>query len=262
MKIDILNNGKQCILYPSEIDGYNREFVTELKPLPVIPEGLKKFLKEKTGKVPITKTYSEILKEDIQTENFHADVIQEGNRNNFMIRLGGILKKELNLGQVCYTLDIINRHFCKPSLDPKDFRNLINQIDKYVTNDLTDTTSKVIAYLKLVGEATGRDIQEVLGEKKEIVDKVLAYLMREGLVLRKNRMYIAVKKADWKDTFPDLFPKVPFKVPYFDDVAHFNYGDLIRGAAQMMIKFLEEFFNDKEIKGICRQGYKIMRLKI
>jgi len=227
MKIDILNNGKQCILYPSEIDGYFRQFVTDLKPIPKMPSALKDYIKEKTGKNPVTKTFSEILKEDIQTENFHSDVIQEGNRNNFMIRLGGILKKELNLGQVCYTLDIINRHFCKPSLDPREFRNLVNQIDKYVSNDLNDTTSKVLAYLKLVGEATGRDIQEVLGEKKEIVDKVLAHLMREGLVLRKNRMYIAVKRADWKNEFPTLSPEVPFKVPYFNDVAHFNYGDMI-----------------------------------
>lgn len=254
MKIDILNNGKQCILYPSEIDGYFRQFVTDLKPITKMPPALRDYIKEKTGKNPVTKTFSEILKEDIQTENFHSDVIQEGNRNNFMIRLGGILKKELNLGQVCYTLDIINRHFCKPSLDPREFRNLINQIDKYVSNDLNDTTSKVLAYLKLVGEATGRDIQEVLGEKKEIVDKVLAHLMREGLVLRKNRMYIAVKRADWQQEFPTLSPEVPFKVPYFNDVAHFNYGDMILLGGRSKVGKTTQAMNI--IKRFVAQGVK------
>jgi len=38
-------------------------------------------------------------------------------------------------------------------------------------------------------------------------------------------------------------------------------GDLKRGIAKILIKFLEYGFTQSEIKGIMRQGYKIQRLK-
>lgn len=226
LKIDILNNGKQCVLYPSEVEGYKRAFTSELKIIKM-PEAVKEFIKKRVGKNPLPRSNSEILREDIKTCNFNYDVIKEGNRNNFMIRLGGILRKEMNLSQVSYALDVINKHFCNPPLNERDFKALIGQIDKYVTNDLSDATTKVGNYLKLVGEATSKDIQEVLGEKKVIVDKILAYLMKENLVVRKGRLYQAIKKVEWLDTFPIFNPEVKFKVPYFHDKAHFNFGDMI-----------------------------------
>jgi hypothetical protein len=36
-------------------------------------------------------------------------------------------------------------------------------------------------------------------------------------------------------------------------------GDLKRGIAKIIIKFLEQDFSSDEVKGIMRQGYKIMR---
>lgn len=226
LKIDILNDGKQCILYPSVIDAYKREFITPLR-IEKMSEDLKQFIKQRTGKVPLTRSFSEIAKEDIDTENFNMDIIPEGSRNSFMIRMGGILRKELNLNQTGYALDIVNKHFCKPSLEPKEFRAILDQLNKYVSSDLNDISAKVLKYLKIMEEATGKDVQEVTGEKKEIVDKCLAFLMREGYVIRKHRMYHAIKKAEWKEDFPVNSPEVNFKMPYFGDIAHFNYGDMI-----------------------------------
>jgi len=39
----------------------------------------------------------------------------------------------------------------------------------------------------------------------------------------------------------------------------FSDGDLKRAVAKLMLKFLDPFFTNEELKGICRQGYKIMR---
>lgn len=36
-------------------------------------------------------------------------------------------------------------------------------------------------------------------------------------------------------------------------------GDLKRGAARIIIRFLKDYFTEEEIKGIMRQGYKIQR---
>ena len=38
-------------------------------------------------------------------------------------------------------------------------------------------------------------------------------------------------------------------------------GDVKRGAARVLIRLLENFYSNQEIKGIFRQGYKIMRTK-
>lgn len=42
----------------------------------------------------------------------------------------------------------------------------------------------------------------------------------------------------------------------------YNDGDFKRGVAKVLIKFLEPMFIETEIRGIMRQGYKIMRRKI
>jgi len=39
----------------------------------------------------------------------------------------------------------------------------------------------------------------------------------------------------------------------------FTDGDFKRGIARMLIKFLEPELSNEEIKGVMRQGYKIMR---
>jgi hypothetical protein len=226
MKIDILNNGKQCVIFPSEVKGHKRVFVGDLK-IEKMPNELKEFLKSKIGKAPINKTLSEQLQEDIKTENFKSDIIPEGSRNVFMIRLGGILRKELNLSQVGYVLDIMNKNFCKPSLQPKEFRALLNQLDKYTDVDLNETSLKILHYLKLIEQATSKDIQEITGEKKVVVDKILATLLKEGLILRRGRFYHSIKKADWSDRFPAMSATLPFKVPYFNDVGHFNWADML-----------------------------------
>lgn len=253
LKIDILNNGKQCILYPSLIDNYRREFISPLKINKMSPD-LKKFIKERMGKNPLTKTYSEITKENIDTENFNLEVIPEGSRNSFMIQLGGILRKELNLQQTVYTLDIINKHFCKPSLSAREFRAILDQTSKYASNDLNTLSSKILKYLKIVEEATGRDIQEVVGEKKEEIDKVLSFLIKEGYIVRKRRMYYIIKKAEWLDTFPKLDNEVTFKMPYFHDIAHFNYGDMVLLAGQS--KTGKTTISMNIVKDFINQGIK------
>ena len=86
---------------------------------------------------------------------------------------------------------------------------------------------KILHYLKIVEEATSRDIKEVIGEKKEIIDECLSHLIREGYVTKIRSVYHVIKKANWKDTFLNFSVRIPFKMPYFYDIAHFNWCDML-----------------------------------
>ena len=61
--------------------------------------------------VPL-KSFSEKLKEDIQTENFNLNLLNEGERNVSLLKLGGLPRKELNVNQTERVLSILNRHIC------------------------------------------------------------------------------------------------------------------------------------------------------
>ena len=117
LTVDIENDGGQVVLYPSVVEGNKRNFkaMTEIS---VMPKELKRLLKNKSKR----KTSYDSVVEGELPEKLDIDNLEPGNRNNTLIQLGGILRKELNLGQTEYVLKLFNHHFCEPSLPNKDIR--------------------------------------------------------------------------------------------------------------------------------------------
>lgn len=232
LKTDILNDGKQAVVFPSIIEGSIREI--QLNEILEMPKELLALLKSKVS-VPV-KTFSEKIIEEIKLgtinpEELNLRQVEEGNRNSFIIKFGGILRKEMNLAQTTYTLDLINKFFCKPPLDHREFDAIINSLDKYISFDGTELALKILNYLKIVEEANSMDIREALGEKtaegKQRMEKAIAYLIKEGFVYKKRRAFHLIKKAEWKDTFFEESSTIDFKMPYLDNVAVFRNGDMI-----------------------------------
>ena len=236
MKVDILNDGKQFVAFPSVIDNIRRRITNPAVPISKMSPELVKFIQART--TPLQKTFSEKVKEDIALNDF-SDVnispVEEGSRTNFLIKMGGTLRKQLNISETEYVLRLLNGRFCKPYLPEREFRNIINSIDRYVTFDDQELAHKILVYLKIVEEATSRDVKEALGEGKEQIDKGLAFLLREGYVVRKRRMFVVVKHVEWKDTFQEDGSHITFDMPYFKDVAHFRNGDMILIGGQQKV---------------------------
>jgi hypothetical protein len=228
LKVDIETTGGQCVIYPSIIDGFQRELIID--DIAEFPEELLTYLQSKIT-TPALKTNSEQLSEDINSEDFNLGVIEEGNRNGSLIRLGGILRKELNLTQVGFALNIVNRLYCKPPLPLRELDTVIGSLEKYVTFSETDLALKILNWLKIVEEASSRDIKEGLGETstsaKQRVDKALKYLIKEGFVFKKRREFHLIKKAEWKTELIDVGKKINFIMPYFEDRAIFRDGDML-----------------------------------
>jgi hypothetical protein len=85
------------------------------------------------------------------------------------------------------------------------------------------------------------------GEDKMRIDKVLHYLVKEQYILKRGRGYCIIKKLDWKDDLLEIGKPIDFKMPYFDDIACFNYGDLVligsknkRGKTSIAINMIKE----------------------
>ena len=232
LKIDIENNGGQVVVPPSTIEGIKRKLnMVDVQPM---PKELKELLLSKIKSRPKIETETEKQSVDFGElpANLDFSKIPEGSRHHALMHLGGICRKELNMSQTKHVMTLLNRHFVKPPLNYKDFESLIDQLSKYMGFDEKDLAGKIIEYLKVVEDGTAKDIRDALGfkglgEEKARVDKAISYLVKEGYLIKKRRMYHIIKKAEWKDTFPKLDNKVHFDVPYFNESAVFNWGDMV-----------------------------------
>ncbi len=229
LKIDIENDGGQVVLYPSRIKDKPRIITKYVKPTKM-PKKLKEYLQKKLT-VP-RKTKSEKISEDIVTEDFNLALLGEGQRNSSLVRIGGILRKELNQKQTEYVVHMLNKILCKNPLNIREVRAMVNSLERYTKFDEQELAHKVLDYLKSVEEANRTEVAMAVvntnrGEEKKRVDKALQYLVKEGHVLKLGRSYAVVQKADWKECLIEIGKPIDFKMPYFSDVACFNYGDMI-----------------------------------
>lgn len=228
LKIDIENDGGQVIAPPSKVDGKERKI--ELYEIQKMPEELKKFLLEQTRDKshlrPIAPARADDVKFDVDEVKFDG-MLSEGNRHHNFMKFGGLLRRKMPLSQVGYTLNMINTHLTDPPLTTQELQNVIYSIDKYTVFDEKELAYQVLDYIDKVEEATARDVKEALEYKKEQIDTALAFLVKEGFVVRKRRFFKAIKKMQWREEFMDDASKIPYKMPYFDDCAIFRQGDLI-----------------------------------
>ena len=263
LKIDLENNGGQVVLYPSIVEGVGRKFLNS-EDVTKMPEALKKLLLSKID-LPNLKTNSEKIIEDIKTGDFKIKPEDfklknnnlEGVCNSSFIKLGGILRKELNLRQTEFVLNLLNNHLLEDPMEQKAIRAMIRELEKYTIFDEQELALKVLQYMRDAEDATRNDVVLAVmgtnrGEEKKRIDKILNYLVREGYLIKRGRSYHIVKKVEWEDNLIDIGRPINFKCPYFDDIAHFNWGDLIligslteKGKTHMAINI---------VKRLVRQG--------
>ena len=236
LKIDIETTGGQVVVNPSLVKGIERKIF--LNPIIEIPKELKKYLLDKIT-VP-RQTDSEKIKADIQTEDFKIDPTKFALKNNDLdgccntefIKLGGILRKQLNIKNTGYVLHVLNKHMLENPMPSKNITAMLNELSYYSQFDEQELAHEIVEYLKDVDEANRTEIAMAIvganrGEDKKRVDKALKYLVKEKYITKNGSRYGILKKVEWKESLIETGKVVDFKMPYFYDVANFNFGDLI-----------------------------------
>lgn len=236
LKIDIETTGGQVVIFPSLVKGIERKIF--LNPIIEIPKELKKLLLDKIT-VP-RQTDSEKIKEDIQTEDFKINPKDlalknnnlEGCCNSSFIKLGGILRKQLNIKNTGYVLHVLNKHLLENPMPSKNITAMLNELSYYSKFDEQELAHKILEHLKETDEMSRTEMAMTIvgtnrGEDKKRVDKALQYLVREGYIIKKGSRYSILKKVEWKETLLETGKSIDFKMPYFSNVANFNFGDLL-----------------------------------
>ena len=255
-KIDLETTGGQVVIEPSFTDNKSRNFL-ELKDPIKMPDELKKFLLEKVT-VP-RKTNSEIIKEDITTEDFKLELFPEGTRNSSLIKLGGIIRKFLNIKQTEKVLQVLNNHNVR-SGDYREIQAMVGQLDKYIVFDEQELAHEILEHVREVKEVTKSDLELGIigdwtkGEAKKRFNKAIQYLIAEERIIQRGKKIKAVLELDWTDTLLDEGTPVDFKVPYFHDYAYFCKGDIIIIGSQK--KYGKTHLAMNFVKRLVAQGIK------
>jgi hypothetical protein len=245
LKIELFNgNSSKIVVFPSKVDDYVRRFNFNIKEhynviIPEMPQELKDYLltnikanetkssssSEKNDNLDV-KLDEEAINED-WIKTYKENLIKDGNRSNTLTSIGGIFRQEFSINDTTKILNIINHRLCEKPLNSRELATLSKSLEKYTGSDIKENATKTLKYLKIVEEASARDVKEALGFPKVVVDKCLAYLQREEYIIKKKQYFRLVKKIQWRTEFANDGKPITYNTPYFHHVARIRSGDLI-----------------------------------
>lgn len=217
------DGGFQTVIYPSVVEDKERKW-NDKEPIKM-PSELKQWLLErlvvKEAPKEVLQTSTESLLADLKVQGL------EGKCNSSFVKLGGLLRKQLNLTQTEYTLNLLNDLLLDNPMQKKDIKGMMKELSKYSSADYNVLTKQILEYLVKHNECSARDLQDVLKAEKKDIMEVLAQLMLDNRVYKQRTMYKVIMKPDWKTEFMQESKVLEYNVPYFHDAATFRRGDMI-----------------------------------
>lgn len=217
------DGGFQTVIYPSVVEGKERTWNGK-EPIQM-PEDLKQWLLDrvviKDEPKEVLLTSSETILEDLKVQGL------DGKCNSSFVKLGGLLRKQLNMAQTEYTLTLLNDILLDNPMARKDIKGMMKELSKYSSADYNVLTKQVLDYLTKHSECSVRDLQDVLKAEKKDIMEVMAQLMLDNRIYKQRTLYKIVEKADWKTEFMQESKVLDYEVPYFNDYATFRRGDMI-----------------------------------
>jgi len=218
------DGGRQTVIYPSVVEDKERKW-NDKEPIKM-PEALRAWLLER---VVIKEETKQIIKEATPAEILADLKIQglDGKCNSSFLKVGGLLRKQLNITQTEYTLSLLNDLLLDTPMPKKDIRGMMKELQKYSSADYDVLTKQVLEYLVKHEEASTRDLVDCIKAEKKDIMEVLAHLILDNKIYKQRTLYKAIQKPDWKTEFLQESKVLDFQVPYFNDVATFRRGDMI-----------------------------------
>lgn len=225
MHIDVRNDGGQIVVQPSTRDGKEYKFEAINTVITAIPEAIKAKLIALSPVHDVETFVPQLILPPIRLKNNNLD----GCCNDTFVQLGGMLRKELNVNQVRYTLALLNKYLLQDPMESKVIEAMLTSLEGYHKGEDESIEQEIAKYFKeMQNDVTAKDIMDSLGLKRGIVDKYLSKMALANKIIRLGRgRYKYRERIEWSDSFPIMGQAYPHKIPYFDHIAYFEEGDII-----------------------------------
>ncbi len=224
--MEIRANNAYIAVAPTSADGEVRKWNNK-KIQKMSPE-LKKFFLDLIDKD--TKSVTEEIQDGINRNELgikNGLTGLDGECNDTFIKLGGILRKKMDIDNTSWALTNFNQMLADP-MDKKSMNGIFRQLGKYQTYDNEELAQEVIKRLDTIKEATAYQIAGSLKKEIKDIEDVLKYLEDQGKVLHLgNRRYQMLQEVEWTTDKTDMSVPVDFQVPYFHDYNYFDWGNMV-----------------------------------
>jgi tRNA A37 threonylcarbamoyladenosine biosynthesis protein TsaE len=235
LKIDVRNDGGQILVQPSKIDNLSYAWLNPGFDIKKIPENVKAKLLE-LMKVEVGRK-DKMSQEMTNNSDNPIELVNnnlEGRCNDTFVQFGGaLIKMCLPIDKIKIILHYLNRNWLRNSMPTDAVDAMIGSLEGYKgTEEQTQEQAIYEACQVIQTDISAKDIIDHVfpgdNKKRAIVDKYLAKFHKEGKLSRRGRgKYDCKTKVEWTDEIIDKNKEINFKMPYFNEIAYFNSGDIL-----------------------------------
>jgi hypothetical protein len=243
LKIDTRTHKGYFLVSPSKVYGNSYNWINlgneikivtpelKIKLLEIIKMDKKDYPKSDMQEEPQEKSDNPIL---LTANNL------DGCCNDTFVKFGGaLIKMGIPVSNVKPILFYLNKNWLKQPMPVSAIEGMLNSLEGYKDSEETTQQNAIYEACQLIqNDISAKDILEHVypgdNKKRAIVNKWLAQFYKEGKLIRKRQgRYDLKNKVEWTDEKDTSLSEITFKMPYFDEVAHFHSGDiLLLGAPQ------------------------------
>jgi hypothetical protein len=143
----------------------------------------------------------------------------------------------------------MNINLLASPMPTKAIKGMLNSLEGYKVTELMTQEKQIYECLKILKcDITAKNVVDHTGLKSNIVNKYLAKIENEGILIRIGRgVYNFKDKIEWVHSNNEDIPIYPYKVPFFNHIANFHQGDIIllggksgRGKTHIAINVIKE----------------------
>jgi len=153
-----------------------------------------------------------------------------GQCNDTFVQFGGaLLKMGIIIDKVKGILFYLNKHWLKNPMPTNVIEAMIGSLDGYKKSEIQTQYDQVIECCELLElDITSAEVERHTELKKNMVNKLLSQLHKEGKLIRKKQgRYDIKEKVSWTNEEQPKLEEVKFEVPYFNNIARFRESDMI-----------------------------------
>jgi hypothetical protein len=246
--IDVRNDGGQILCSPSKINVLSYNWINLGNEIKEIPENVKsKLLTDKgvdKGRIEDNPGQNDLeLEEMPKLKNNNL----LGCCNDTFVKLGGLFINKLGTENTEFVLSVFNTQLLEQPMPLSAIKAMMGSLEGYKKTEEQTQESAIYECCKLLQQdISAKDVMEHTQLKRAIIDKYLAKFYKEGQLSRKGRgRYELKQKIEWTNISEVQSVEYPYKIPYFNDIAHFYSGDIIiigaptgRGKTHVALNFI------------------------